>query len=231
MFTPKTLLFLRALKRNNNRDWFRERKDEYERHVRGPMIAVIERLATDFRGFAPELEASPKTSLYRIYTDTRFDADKPPLKTHIAASFRHRRLPRHECAGLYFEVSPGWVWIGGGFYAPQTSHLVRIREHIVETHPELHQIARARSVARAVGSLDGERLARVPRGFAKDHPAADYLKFRSFLAGREFPVDLATSDRFYPTLVTTFKALTPLVRFLNQALLQRASTKDAFSIV
>jgi uncharacterized protein (TIGR02453 family) len=230
MFTSKTLSFLRALKRNNDRDWFRQRKDDYERHVRAPMIAVIERLATDFRSFAPELEASPKTSLYRIYNDTRFGGDKPPLKTHIAASFRHRRLPKHECAGLYFEVSPGWVWIGGGFYAPETSHLVRIREHIAATHPALHQIARATRFARAVGSLDGERLTRVPRGFANDHPAADYLKFRSFLAGREFPAELATSDRFYPTLVTTFKAVTPLVRFLNQALLQKANANDSFSI-
>jgi uncharacterized protein (TIGR02453 family) len=218
MFTAKTLAFLRALKRNNNREWFRSRKDDYETHVRTPMIAVIERLATDFRRFAPELEASPRASLYRIYNDTRFSGDKPPLKTHVAASFRHRGLPRHECAGLYFEVSAGWVWIGGGFYAPETSHLVRIRQHIADTHPELHRIVGAGSFRRAIGALEGERLTRVPRGFATDHPAAEYLKFRSFLAGREFPVELATSDRFYPTLVTTFKAVTPLVRFLNEGL-------------
>ena len=62
MFTPKTLSFLRSLKRNNNRDWFRARKDQYELHVRTPMIEVVERLAVDLPTFAPELIASPKQS-------------------------------------------------------------------------------------------------------------------------------------------------------------------------
>jgi len=223
-FTPKTLSFLRSLKRNNNREWFRARRDDYERHVQAPMIAVIETLGTDFRRFAPELETAPKKCLYRIYRDTRFSEDKTPLKTHVAASFRWRRLPRGEGAGLYFEVAPGWVWMGGGFYAPETSHLVRIREHISDTYPEIDRLARASALRRSVGKLDGERLTRVPRGFAKDDPAAKYLKFRSFLAGREFPPEFATSDRFYPTLLTTFKALMPLVRFLNEPLGGSAET-------
>jgi len=79
MFTRKTVAFLRALKRNNNREWFRERKDDYEQHVRGPMIDVLARLSTDFRAFAPELIADPKVSLFRIYRDTRFSSDKTPL--------------------------------------------------------------------------------------------------------------------------------------------------------
>ena len=215
-FPPAALTFLRALKRNNDRGWFAARRDRYERDVRGPMIAVIERLAQDFKGFAPELEASPKSSLYRIYRDTRFSEDKTPLKTHVAASFRWRGLPRGECAGLYLEVAPTWVWLGGGFYAPETSHLVSIRQHIAETYPEIDRIARRPSFRRSVESLDGERLTRVPRGYPKDHPAAEYLKFRNFLAGREFPADFATRPAFYPTLLATFKAITPLVRFLNQ---------------
>ena len=170
-FTTKTLSFLRALKRNNDRDWFRARKDEYERHVRGPMIAVIERLAIDFGRFAPELDASPTRSIYRIYRDTRFSADKTPLKTHIAASFRWRGLPKHRSAGLYFEVTPGWVWMGGGLYAPETADLARIRQHISDTHPELHRLTRAAAFRRVFDGLEGEQLSRVPRGFAKDDPA------------------------------------------------------------
>ena len=65
-FTAESLRFLRALKRNNDREWFRARRDRYERDVRGPMIALIEQLAIDFRRFAPEIVASPKTSLSRI---------------------------------------------------------------------------------------------------------------------------------------------------------------------
>src|SRR5262245_21512567 len=126
-FTPHTLKFLNALKRNNDREWFRARKDDYERHVREPMLTVIAQLAQDFQRFAPELVASPKASLYRIYRDTRFSADKSPLKTHAAAVFPWRGLARHEGAGLYFEIAPGWVWAGGGMYAPPPPQLLRVR--------------------------------------------------------------------------------------------------------
>ena len=92
-FSPKSISFLRALKRNNDREWFRERKDQYEEPLKAPMTAVIEQLAVDFQAFAPELVATPK-SIYRIYRDTRFSDDKTPLKTNIAASFPWRGLPR-----------------------------------------------------------------------------------------------------------------------------------------
>ena len=185
-FSRKSVSFLRSLKRNNDREWFRARKDDYERHVRAPMVAVIERLAVDFGRFAPELDASPKRCIYRIYRDTRFSGDKTPLKTQIAASFRWRGLPRGRSAGLYFEVHPQWVWMGGGFYAPETADLVRIREHISDTHPELHRLARAAAFRRAFIALEGDRLSRVPRGFSKEDPAEAYLRHRNFLAGREF---------------------------------------------
>jgi uncharacterized protein (TIGR02453 family) len=217
-FTSDTLKFLRALKRNNDREWFRSRKDEYERHVRTPMLAVIEQLAKDFRRFAPELMASPKASLYRIYRDTRFSEDKSPLKTNAAAVFPWKGLARHEGAGLYFEIAPGWVWIGGGMYAPQPPHLVQVREHIVQTWPEIRKITRSKAFVTRVGTLHGDRLTRVPRGFPADHPAVEFLKHRQFLASHEFPPELATSTDFYPTLLATFTAIAPLVRFLNAPL-------------
>ena len=164
-FTPKTLSFLRSLKRNNDREWFRARKADYERHVRGPMIAVIERLAVDFGRFAPELDASPKRCIYRIYRDTRFSSDKTPLKTVISASFRWRGLPRGRAAGLYVEVHPQWVWMGGGFYAPETGR--------PRPHPRAHlgnasraaPLTRARAFRQAFETLEGEKLTRIPRGF------------------------------------------------------------------
>jgi len=217
-FTPKTLAFLRSLKRNNDREWFRARKDEYERHVRGPMIELISRLATDMKAFAPELVADPKKSLYRIYRDTRFSEDKTPLKTNAAAVFPPRGFPRHEGAGLYVEIAPGWVWMGGGLYMPPSTSLHAIRERIAATHPRLHRLVTTAEFKRVIGEMSGDRLTRVPRGYLKDHPAAHYLQFKQFLGFREFKPDFATSREFYPELLTTFKALTPLIRFLNSAI-------------
>jgi uncharacterized protein (TIGR02453 family) len=216
-FTAKTLAFLRALTRNNDRAWFRAHGDEYESHVKAPMLLAIARLGEEFRSIAPELMADPKKSLYRIWRDTRFSADKRPLKTNVAAVFPHRLGSRHTSAGLYFEIAPKWVFAGGGIYMPERGDLVKIRQRIAGDPETFRRLATEGSL-RTVGGLQGERLTRVPIGYPADHPAAEYLRFKHFLGYREWPPHFATSDRFWPELLGTFKAIMPLVRYLNEAI-------------
>jgi uncharacterized protein (TIGR02453 family) len=218
-FTKDTLAFLRALKRHNDREWFREHRPLYDEHVLAPMLTIIDRLAHDLPRVAPQLVVSPKVALYRIYRDTRFSSDKSPLKTHVAAIFPWRGLQKHEGAGLYFEVAPGHCWIGGGMYAPQPWQLRMVREQIASRPREFRRIVESLPFRRAVGELDGERLRRVPSGFPPDHQAAEYLKFRQFLAGREFPGTFATTRGFYVRLLAIFRAIAPLTRFLNEPLI------------
>lgn len=218
-FTSRSLAFLRALKRHNDREWFRARRDEYDAVVRRPMVAFIEQFAEDLREFAPDLLASERASLYRVYRDTRFSADKSPLKTHIAAIFPRKGLPKHEGAGLYFHVAPDEVWAGGGMYRPPPAQLHRVREHIAANHRRFRSIVESPVLRRRTGGLDGERLQRVPRGFSTEHPAAEYLKFRQFLMGRDYPARFATSPRFYATLLALFREIAPLIAFLNEPLL------------
>jgi uncharacterized protein (TIGR02453 family) len=217
-FSGKTLSFLRALKRNNDREWFHSHRNDYEAHVRGPMVAMVEQLAADFRSFAPELLADPKVSLFRQWRDTRFSEDKTPLKTNVAAVFPNRMLGRMNGAGLYFEVAPGWVWIGGGMYAPDASQLQSVREHIARHYRQLDAIVTSPGFKK-LGGLKGDKMSRVPRGFAKDHKAAPYLQQKQFLGYREEAAAFATSPDFYRQLVRTMKTLAPLVRFLNEPLI------------
>jgi uncharacterized protein (TIGR02453 family) len=219
-FTPKTLSFLRSIKRNNDRAWFHARRAQYETHVREPMIGFIEHLAEDLGKTAPEFAADTKISLFRPWRDTRFSANKAPLKTNIAAVFPHRKLGRMKGASLYFEVAAGWVWIGGGVFGPDPPMLHAIREHIAANHEELDAIVRARGL-KMLGGLKGDRLTRVPRGFAKDHPAATYLLHKQFMGFREDDPELATRPDFYRQVLGTFRSLLPLCRFLNEPLVAR----------
>jgi len=221
-FSPKTLAFLRALKRNNDRAWFHGHRDEYEAHVRGPMVAIVEALAVEFRAFAPGLAADPKVSLFRPWRDTRFSEDKSPLKTNVAAVFPSRTLGRMNGAGLYFEVAHAHVWIGGGMYAPDSSQLHAVREHIVANHRRLDAIVKS-TAFRKLGGLQGDTISRVPRGFPAEHPASAYLKHKQFLGFREEPAAFAASSGFYKELVKTLKTLAPLVAFLNEPLVGRAT--------
>jgi uncharacterized protein (DUF2461 family) len=111
------------------------------------------------------------------------------------------------------------VWIGGGMYMPTTADLHDIRAQIAATHPRgLHAIATSSAFKRCVGELHGDRLTRVPLGYAKDHPAAHYLRFKQFLGACEHPASLAASPRLYRELLNVFRGVAPLVQFLNAAL-------------
>ncbi len=226
MFTRDTLTFLRALKRNNDREWFRARKDRYDQHVRGPMVALVERLRGDFARFAPEFVADPKVCLYRPYRDTRFSDDKRPLKTQVSASFPTRALGKGEGAGLYLEVTPDWCWMGGGFWKPSGPALVAIREHLAGNYRRLDAIVRSPAFVKGAGPLHGEQLTRMPRGYPADHPAGDYLRYKQFLVGREFAPAFATDRRFYRELVKIFEQTAKLARFLNEPLIGRLKAQS-----
>ena len=106
---------------------------------------------------------------------------------------------------------------------PSTSDLQAIRNQIAATHPRLHRLITAPAFKKTVGGLTGDRLTRVPNGYLKDHPAAHYLQFKQFIGGCEYEAAFATSPRFYSELLRVFKAVTPLVRFLNSAMLEAAT--------
>lgn len=228
-FTKKTLAFLRALKRNNDREWFRARKPDYEQHVRGPMVALLDQLARDLPAFAPDHVSDPRVCLFRIYRDTRFSNDKRPLKTQVAAHFPSRRFPKGEGAGMYVEITPQWVWMGGGIYMPSSVELHSIRAAIADEPRRFQRIVTASTFRAAVGELTGDQLTRVPRGYLNDHPAAGYLRHKQYIGGREYPAEFALSPRFYPELLNVFRGIAPLVGFLNAAILSGINETREFT--
>ena len=230
-FTPKTLAFLRALKRNNRREWFHERRADYDQHVHAPMVAVVEQLARDFAKVAPDVVANPKISMFRPWRDTRFSANKAPLKTNVAAVFPHRALGRMQGAGLYFEVSTESVWIGGGLYAPDAAMLHAVRQHIADHHRTLTKIVGTAKFKTLLGTLQGTTATRMPRGFDAAHPAAEVLRHKQFLAVREELPAFAARPDFYAQLLATFAAMVPFVNFLNQPILELRRTLDRDPLV
>jgi uncharacterized protein (TIGR02453 family) len=225
-FPKEGLQFLRSLKRHNNREWFQEHKGIYETHVKVPINQLIEALSIDFREFAPEMVASPKVSAYRIHRDTRFSKDKTPYKTHVAAVFPPSSIGKHEGAAFYLQIDPSRLLIGGGVYMPLPEDLQAIRTHISENPRRFESIIESHSFTKMFGVVEGEQLTRVPRGFNSDHPAAEYLKFKQFLASRNFDGKVTVSPGFYKLVVETFKGMTPFIRFLNEPILKARRTRE-----
>ena len=224
-FSKRALTFFRGLARNNEKQWFEAHRDEYENEVRAPMRELIEELDTRFAGFAPEIGGDPKRSMFRINRDIRFSKDKSPYKTHAACWFHHLNAARTVgteaeagSAGFYFHLQPGGrSMIGAGLWRPPRPQLNKLRGAIADNPGGFD--AMVRTIPPRFDGLDDENaLKRMPRGYAEDHLAAKWLRYQSFTSGRTLKDSDVTSDNLPSFLATEYKALLPLVRWLNGAL-------------
>lgn len=225
-FTDRSLTFLRGLARSNRRDWFEAHRPDYEAAILQPMRALIEEMDVRLARLAPEIVGDPKRSMFRIYRDVRFSKDKSPYKTHAACWFFHRdashRVGQESHgggAGFYFHFQPGSSLDAGGIWMPPREALGKLRDALAEKPHAFERAVLAPAVKRRFGEMDDEAvLTRVPRGYAPDHPAAQWLRYRSFTLGRALSDAQVTSARLPDLLAEDFAGMLPLVRWANGAL-------------
>ncbi|MBT3314726.1 MAG: DUF2461 domain-containing protein [Anaerolineae bacterium] len=218
--SPALFAFLRELKENNNRPWFRENKTRYEEHVKDPLLQFIR----DFGAHLPEISSNyiavPKAtggSMFRIYRDVRFSKDKSPYKTAAAVQFRHAAGKDVHAPGFYLHLEPGSVFAGCGIWHPESKVAVNIREAIVEK-PDAWRAAIENDAFRNTFQLGGESLKRPPRGFDADHPLIEELKRKDFIGSVELSEALVCRDDFLDHYVNLCKAASPMMQFLTEAL-------------
>ena len=225
-FGPGALKFLRALARHNDREWFERHRAVYEIEVRDPLRALVEVMDVRLARLAPELVGDPRRSIFRIHRDVRFSKDKSPYKTNAACQFYHHDAGRGAGqdaegagAGLYFQLAEGECFVAGGIWMPARPALEKIREAVAADPGALDRIVGAAGFRRRFGSLSEEAmLTRLPRGYADGHPAAPWLRYKSFTASRMLTEREVTSPRLAATIERDFLALVPLVRWLNGAI-------------
>lgn len=220
-FPEEMVRFFRSLKRNNRREWFQPRKHLFDQHVKEPMLELIGAINGELAKFAPQHVTEPKTAIFRIYRDTRFSADKTPYKTHIAASFARRGNQRLGAGGFYFSVSPENVEIAAGIWHPERDVTLLVRNHIADNHAELKRILGDKKKSKLAGSLQGDSLTRSPKGFDPAHPAAEFIKMKDWILDVKLDAGLATSPKLQGEIVTRFRAMAPLLEYLNRPLLAR----------
>jgi uncharacterized protein (TIGR02453 family) len=144
----------------------------------------------------------------------------------VAASFPRTGLGKHEGASFYLHIAPSELLIGGGLYMPLPEHLNVVRQAIADDSRTFLKIIGDRQFRKLFGSVEGERLSRVPRGFPADHPAVEYLKCKQFLAARTLPSTDATTRSFYSLVRDTFRAMVPFVRFLNAPIIRARRLRE-----
>lgn len=219
-FSDKTFKFLRALARNNNREWFHEHKAEYEAHLRGPFQQLITDLQPDLLTVSSHYRADPKGvggSLFRIHRDTRFSNDKTPYKTWSGARFFHERSKQVEAPSYYLHVQPGNCFIGAGLWHPEPEAQRKIRQFLFD-NPGAWKAAVHSPAFKRRYTMDGETLVRPPRGFPADHELIDDIKRKDFVATLGIEDSVVLGPRLRKAVADNFSALAPMMDYLCAAL-------------
>ena len=220
LFTPALFRYLKDLKANNDRDWFKANKDRYEQELKDPAIRFISAFAPHLAKISPHFRADPRPvggSLFRIYRDTRFSKDKTPYKTHVGLHFRHELGKDVHTPGFYLHLEPGGCFLGVGIWRPPTAAARTIRESIAERGAAWKK-AKAGKKFREDWQLEGETLKRPPRGFDPDHPLIEDLKRKDFMAMTKLTQKSVVGAGAPAFVAGSAKAAAPLVRFLCEAL-------------
>lgn len=213
----KTFKFLKDLKNNNNREWFADNKKHYE-EAKEDFEQFIEALIKKIAKFDPSIaEVSAKKAIFRIYRDVRFSANKDPYKVNLGAHFSNSATKIHDRAGYYIQIQPGNSFLAGGAYLPPAQWINKIRQEIDYNPKEFKKIIHSTTFQKYFGEIQGEQLKTTPKGYPKDHPEIELLRYKSFLATHKCDDKAVTSEDFLNHAATVFKAMKPFDDFLNRA--------------
>lgn len=176
-----TLDFLRDLRDNNNREWFNQNRSRYEA-ARTAFEDFIGELIQRFDAVDDLGSLSPEQTMYRINRDVRFSPDKSPYKIAMGALLGkdgRKTMGR----AYYFQAQPdGNSMVAGGIYMTFPAQLDKIRAVIAEDSKPLRKLLEAKDFKHYFGKMEGEQLKTAPKGYAKDHPDIDLLRYKQFLA-------------------------------------------------
>jgi uncharacterized protein (TIGR02453 family) len=217
-FRDEAFAFLRELRENNRRDWFKPRKETYEDELKGPMECLVADVARRMADRDLPLTGDPRKSRFRIHRDLRFTDDKTPYKTNVGCIF-DRSGEKGNRGVVYVHVEPENSFLAAGFYQPEVKYLKPVRERITDD-PEgfFRLLDRLEERGLPVHSR-GDTLTGMPRGFSdhRDTEIADVLRWKHYLVNREVAEADLKEPAFAETVADLAEDAMPLLRYVWQA--------------
>ena len=203
--------FFTALSKNNNREWFTEHKSEFkalEAQVKVFGNTLSERLNVH--------DSIDRFKLFRIYRDVRFSKDKTPFKTHFGLTW-HRTKPVLR-GGYYLHLAPNNNFLACGFWDPNPADLMRIRKEWELDAASFREVVDSPDFKNVWGSLQGNTLKTAPRGFDKQHPDVDLLRYKQLIFSISFTNKEVASSDFMDTVQYALQSARPFVDYMSEVL-------------
>lgn len=217
MIKQITLQFLVDLKNNNNREWFHANKKSYEavKSNLQPIVSeIIERLGQLDKGIA---NLKPKDCMFRINRDIRFSKNKMPYKTNIGAYFAPGGKKSNN-SGYYLHIEPNNHFVAGGMYMPPSPILKKIRQEIDYNTADFQAIITHPDFKNYFGELQGRQLKTAPKGYPRNHPQIELLRFKDYIVSKSLTDGQIKSTNLVDIVMKHFHVMKPLNDFLCQAI-------------
>jgi uncharacterized protein (TIGR02453 family) len=212
-FPKKGLQFLRDIKENQDRDWFRERKDIYEEFVRQPMEALVIEAAAASRKRGFPLYAKEKSPVTRIYRDIRFSSNKDPFHTHVGAGIK-RSAGKAGFGEVYIHISPEVSFLAAGFWMPERPFVNAWRASL-DRDPDKFLTVLASLRKHGLEMSNEKPLARLPRGYERHagKPIEPHLKLISYTVSRTLKPAEYHSPKMLDQVVDFVFKVRPLLEY------------------
>jgi len=197
-WTPLALAFYEGLEADNSKAYWTAHKAAYTAEVYGPMDELLHELEAEF-GLG---------RIYRPLRDVRFSADKTPYKTATCAT-----LP----TGGYVVFSKEGLAVGSGYQSMAPDQLDRYRNAVAtdQSGNELCEVI-AQITAQGIEISVEQQLKEGPRAYSKEHPRADFLRYKDISAWKRWPVaDWLATPRAKDHITEALRATYPLHLWLE----------------
>ncbi|OHE08202.1 MAG: TIGR02453 family protein, partial [Sulfurimonas sp. RIFCSPLOWO2_12_FULL_36_74] len=181
-FSEKTLPFLEAIRKNNNKEWFEAHRDEYEQYILNPSKAFVVEMGEHLMALEPTINFEPKInkSLFKIYRDIRrMGANKEPIKSKIGIIFTQGNSgSRLQNSSFYLHFSPDELFVSAGVRWFEKPMLDAYREYIKEASRR-EKLSNVLERLNAKGYKTIEKgYKKYPRGFSADMPSVDLSLYK-----------------------------------------------------
>ena len=212
---PALFRFFKQLAKNNNREWFEQHKPEFK-----ALETEVKQFGEALKDKLNQHDSIDRFKVFRIYRDVRFSKDKTPYKTHFGLTW-HRTKPEYR-GGYYLHLKPDDIFLACGFWDPAPADLKRIRQEIDLDGDEYRNLINAPAFKNTWGALQGNAVKTAPKGYAKDHPDIDLLRFKQHIFMiRYTEVEVAAAD-FMDRLDAALQAVRPFVDYMSAVLTTNA---------
>lgn len=209
--------FLKDLNQNNTKEWMDANRDRYV-FAKDAWLEEVQQILTLLGKFDQNyfIQFKPKDCISRITNNRIFNPNLPIYKDFLTFSIMDKT---DIFSPLHISVGAESSFIGCGYHSPEKQTLKNIRDAIDYDGKSLHDILENKPFKDFFGGLSNftEPLKTSPKGYDKDHPFVEYLRYKNYTVARNLTHEEFVGNNFLTLVEQAYELSTPFRDYLKKA--------------